>query len=108
MISGLHIATDLDEQVSISNLTPQMLLGVLIVRDRYRAMGYECNITAGRDGKHKKNSLHYSGNAIDFRIRDVPQQIRTDLSSRIRRSLGQDFQVVLHNTHLHVEYQPQI
>ena len=107
-MNGLRIATDLNEQVSISNLTPAMSLGAVIVAGVYYSMGLVCEITSGRDGKHKVRSLHYSGNALDFRTRTVPAQLQEELVGKIRRALGQDFQVVLEPTHLHVEYQPLI
>ncbi len=63
-------------------------------------------ITSGRDGKHSANSLHYSGNALDLRTRDL----RDDQKQRYRKvladELGPDFDVVLEKSHIHLEYDP--
>ena len=44
-------------------------------------------------------SLHYNGNAFDFRIGGVSVR-------EIRRAVGKDFDVIKHTTHFHVEYDP--
>lgn len=73
----------------------------------YADFGYDCIVTSLCDGKHSKNSKHYEGNAVDLRIRHLldgePQQIRDVIANR----LGVEYDVILENTHIHVEYDPK-
>ena len=69
-------------------------------------------ITSGRDGQHGANSLHYSGEAIDLRSRDLtPAQVNNVIMA-LRNILGNDYDVVDEHTdnmespHIHVEYDP--
>jgi len=74
------------------------------------------NVTAGRDaiitfatnGTHKKNSLHYTGNAIDLRTRDLSPKQFNDVSRNLSRNLGKNYDVVREGDHIHVEYQPKL
>jgi len=93
--------------VKFEMLSPQMLLGAIIVMDAYEEMGQEATITSGTDGTHKQNSLHYSGNAMDFRTRDVDPSRMKSLVAEIKRRLGENFDVVLEKDHLHVEFDPK-
>lgn len=62
-------------------------------------------ITCGLDGIHSAGSLHYSGNAVDIRTRHLTDDERRRALDLLRAVLGNDFDVVLHSTHIHVEYQ---
>lgn len=96
--------------VDISNIQPQIVFALIPADALYRDEGIECVITSGRDGKHSLTSLHYSGNAVDLRTRDLkvkdsflPSLIRDRLADR----LGVDYDVILEKTHIHLEYQPR-
>jgi hypothetical protein len=67
---------------------------------------YEMTITSAKDGKHMVGSLHYTGNAIDIRTRDMI--FLSKVKRQITFDLGIDFDVVLENDHIHIEYDPQI
>ena len=58
-----------DNSINLSNLSPQMLLGLIIVDQIMQKYGGEAVITSANDAKHSKTSLHYSGNAVDLRSR---------------------------------------
>jgi len=77
-----------------------------IVREVYRDFGYTAVITSGVDGKHAKNSLHYSGRAFDFRTSNIALGDRIPLAATLSDSLGSEFDVVLENDHIHVEHDP--
>jgi hypothetical protein len=64
-------------------------------------------ITACVDGKHMAGSLHFSGQAVDLRTRDVPAGDMQKLLARIRECVGGDYDVILEIDHLHVEFQPK-
>ena len=101
-----------DGSVKIDRLNPQMVLAALIVHGVFEDYGIECVITSGNDGKHagsaSRPSLHYAGYALDFRVREVPETERPPLVADLRRALGKHFDVVLHTTHIHVEYDPKV
>ena len=63
---------------------------------------YIMTITSARDGKHSQNSLHYIGNAIDIRSRDMNNSDR--VCYFIRMSLGKDFDIIKEKDHIHIEY----
>lgn len=86
---------------------PQIWDAMVIANKVYNDFGYDCIVTSLCDGKHSKNSKHYEGNGVDLRIRHLldgePQQIRDVLANR----LGPEYDVILENTHIHIEYDPK-
>ena len=68
--------------------------------------GREAIITSALDGVHGEGSLHYSGNAMDFRTRDFTAYLKGLYRKETANALGPDFDVVLERTHLHIEYDP--
>ncbi len=86
-----------------------LMWGAIIVEECLAITAPEvaCVITAGIDGQHMKDSLHYTGKALDFRTRDLfsgQQQIWVALCEE---KLGPCWDVVLEKDHLHVEYDPK-
>lgn len=86
--------------VSIRGARPEIILAIQIVADYLREKGKDLIITSLSEGKHSSGSLHYVGQAFDFRDPDMDI---TPLSLR----LGTEFDVVDEKTHIHVEYQPK-
>ena len=66
---------------------------------------YHPTITSGCDGKHKVNSKHYTGKALDFRIRDFPADPAT-WAGRMQAQLGDEYFVGLElkKNHIHVQF----
>lgn len=99
-------------QSLLLNRTLQMILDRLEDPDDHRPVLFvppEVTITSATDGQHMLTSLHYSGSAIDFRTRDLglSREGLGDLAGELSSALGPDFDVVLEDTHLHVEWQPK-
>lgn len=68
-------------------------------------------VTSWADSVHKKDSLHYSGRAIDLRIHHVPEKSRDAIVTALATALGTDFDILWEgrgnaNEHLHLEYDP--
>ena len=81
---------------------------VLITADKiWRNAGQELVITAGLDGEHSAGSLHYYGLAVDFRTRYFSEMDKMRVASALRSKLGTDYDVVIHRTHIHVEFDPE-
>ncbi len=72
----------------------------------------EVFITAGIDGQHGPNSLHYALRAIDVRTKNFPDRAsKLEFAAQLRKALGKDYQVIFENEgqaqeHLHLEYDP--
>lgn len=104
----------LKKGVMLDKVQPQMVVAAMVVCSIYEEAGYDCTITSGNDGVHSTGSLHYRGLALDFRTRNVPEDLRDDLQRAVQVALNGeasnfvgDYDVVLEKTHLHVEYDPQ-
>lgn len=87
-------------------LTPEILLGLMVARDVYAAYGHSMVITSLADGKHKEDSLHYTGYAADLRTRDLDDSDKKLVAKMLRGCLGDDYDVVLESDHIHMEYDP--
>lgn len=71
----------------------------------YAEQGLALTLTSALDGKHSKGSLHYSGLAVDIRTKTLSEP--KDMYDRIKSVLADAFDVVWHDTHIHIEYQPK-
>jgi hypothetical protein len=98
------------EGVDLNGLTKEAVTIMKVVTDVYDSFGFDVTITSGLDGKHSKNSKHYTGEALDFRTRDLPSgnqgQEARFITKLLAELLGDDYDVVLEKTHIHVEYDP--
>jgi len=81
----------------------------LVVERVFDSYGYAAVITSAGDGQHKKDSLHYRGLALDFRMKHVASpEHKAAIVALIRELLPQCD--VLHESvgtpieHLHVEW----
>lgn len=98
----------LKEGVSLWRLTPQGALLAVVVDQVYAANGITaCVITSGDDGKHKVNSKHYVGRALDFRTRDFTVAKADKIRAEAQAALGRDFDIVLEPDHIHAEFDPK-
>ena len=91
----------------MQSLQPQIVLAVVVASSFYKDFGYDLVVTSFSDGIHSPNSLHYSGNAVDLRTRNVREVDMMPIIGGIRRALGSDFDVIFESDHLHIEYQPK-
>lgn len=79
---------------------------VLIIADKiWRSNGHELVITCGLDGIHSPGSLHYYGYALDLRNRYFLDHQKETIVKILKTQLGINYDVILHKTHIHVEYQ---
>ena len=64
-------------------------------------------VTCTTDGQHMKKSFHYTGEAFDIRTRRLTVVEKTRLYNEIKlelQKLSEYFQVVMEDTHIHVEH----
>lgn len=70
--------------------------------------GIQPTITSALDGHHMANSKHYSGDALDWRIWESDiRGLTSTIVDEMRYYLGLDYDVVLEEDHIHVEYDPK-
>jgi len=67
----------------------------------------EYTVTSICDGTHSAHSLHYVGLAADIRSRHIPVDKIQAVALELRVALGKGYDVVVENTHLHIEYDPK-
>ncbi len=93
--------------VRAKGLQPEISLAIEEAREVYREFGADLIITSMLDGQHMEGSLHYRGRAVDFRTRHLAQPDRALAANRLRLALGPEYDVVLEDTHIHVEFDPK-
>ena len=93
------------------NPRPSILHAMEVVDIYWRhVLKRQAVITAGRDGVHSEGSLHYGTledireAAFDVRTRDLDGAQKAKARLDLKRLLGETFDVVLEDTHLHIEY----
>ena len=101
------IVITLAGKASIAGLTKTMLFATIAICSQFNSLDKECVITSGTDGVHQHGSKHYTGEALDFRTRNMRRIEKAVLVNNLNEALGPDFDVVLERTHLHVEYHPK-
>jgi len=73
----------------------------------FREFNMEPVITSTYEGSHSPSSLHYDledYGATDFR---KPRRDLDKIVKRLREVLGEDYDVVIMRTHIHVEFDPK-
>ena len=97
--------------VKINDISTEILLAAVVAESVWKRYGVEdgITITSCRDGKHMENSKHYSGEAIDLRTWNLPSGTSPqDAAETLSEALGDNFDVVVEPTHIHVEYDPEM
>ena len=103
-----------DRSVRISNLDPSMEPVIGAVAQAAQNLGLpQPVITAGTDGLHRRDSLHYRRRALDFRGNNISVAQGRRLEAEVSRILGTDYDVGFElfrnepgRNHLHIEYDP--
>ncbi len=76
----------------------------------YSLVGQEPVITSGNDGTHMQGSLHYRNLAIDLRLPSKYNGLSAAdmiVHNKLADLLAPDYDVILEETHIHVEYDPK-
>lgn len=74
----------------------------------YEVTGQQALCTSGMEGNHIQESLHYRNLAVDLRIWYTDEVGETAyFATELQRRLGDNFDVLLETTHVHVEFDPE-
>ena len=93
------------EGVKLDGISTDITKIFHIVEFFLNSHGQEMWITSALDGEHMQGSKHYSGEAIDVRIWDLIN--KQDCCTKMREALGNNYDVVLESSHIHLEYDPE-
>lgn len=63
----------------------------------------ELVVTSTYEGNHSESSLHYCDEAVDIRRPNKAGSVYAE----IKRELGPDYDVILYNALIHIEYDPK-
>jgi hypothetical protein len=92
---------------SIKGIRPEIIFAAMVAQEVYRDTYSSLVITSGLDSLHGEHSLHYSGEAIDLRINNLPPGRAVEVMTEIKKRLGAEFDVVLEVDHIHIEFDPK-
>jgi len=93
--------------VIIAGLQIEMRKALVAADKIWKDLGEELVITAGLEGAHSAGSLHYYGYALDLRSRYFDEASKMYAVDTLQTELGDDYDVVSHSSHIHVEYDPR-
>jgi hypothetical protein len=87
----------------INGIQPELVVAMLVVSGIHP----DAEITSCVEGKHSRTSLHYVGYAIDVAINDKTREQAVDFRTAIAESLTVEYDVILEDDHIHIEFQPK-
>lgn len=105
----MMLAQDVPVPARILGIRVEIIFALNVAQRVYDELGYELVITSGTEpeANHKPGSLHYSGAAVDLRTRHMAEADKKRAADLLRARLGAEFDVVLEQTHIHIEFQPK-
>lgn len=89
--------------VRIAGASPELNIGLQVAQSVYEAHGQDLTITSISEGRHMPGSLHHCGRAADLRL---PERDLTDVSVELGKALGDEWDIVTEDDHIHMEYDP--
>ena len=94
--------------VDLTDMSPAIIdvFDDIVAVWRQHAPSVKPVITAGRDGKHKVGSKHYTGEAIDLRTSKLRQEQICIIKNALQKAIGSSYDVLFEVNHYHVEYDP--
>ena len=97
--------------VRLAGISPEIAVAINIAHSVWmeELKSVPMVLTSITDGRHSVGSLHYTGQAFDVRIRNIPRgnEWMDVLTKRLKGALGDDFDVVLESDHYHIEHDPK-
>lgn len=90
--------------VDISRLKREIRKALPVVDSVYASFDEEMVVTSTYEGNHGAGSLHYADEAFDTRKSLAFYQ---RIKMEIKKRLGNDYDVVIEQDHIHIEYDPK-
>ena len=82
-------------------------MAIVVAEGIYRSRETDLVLTSVNDSRHSRASLHWSGNAVDIRTRELDPDHIEEIGEEIRQSLTSEYDVVVESDHIHIEFQPK-
>lgn len=96
----------LKEGVELATARPEILEAIQACAQECADYARVLTVTSIMDGEHGPKSLHRFGLAFDARTHTWTRDTIEYLSEQFSIALGHDYDVVLEDDHIHVEYDP--
>lgn len=95
--------------VIMAGLNLKMRHALKVAESIYKSVGRSegVTVTSALDGTHSAGSLHYYGYAFDIRTHYFDEDTKHLVYYELVASLGSDYDVILHPSHIHIEYNLQ-
>jgi len=96
--------------VDVTGISTEILIGLQVLAGVFWKHGIPTLITSCRDGEHMEGSKHYLGDAVDVRLPSrfsSTEHIDIVLLNEGRVALGDQYDLVLEEDHLHLEFDPK-
>ncbi len=91
--------------VRVRGMRETALVAMFAAAEVYRLYGEDFVLTSATDGNHMPGSFHHTGDAIDIRL---PANAAPDMiAGVIRDRLPDEYQVIVEDDHIHIEYDPR-
>lgn len=91
-------------------IQPEPVMAIIVADIIWKLFNQELVVTSVLEGKHKEGSRHYEGQAVDFRTRYFTEEethVVYSLLKSVLLTMDSDYDVILEETHIHVEYDPR-
>ena len=99
---------ELKNGVKLNGMKPEILLAIFTANRIWLNHAKVLVVTEITGGKHGTGSLHYAGLAVDLRTKYFESEDeKSEVAQELRQALGENYDVVLEPTHIHVEFQPK-
>lgn len=96
--------------VKIKGIKPECIIGILFAESLWKFL-FKTNdpivITSITDGKHSYKSLHYKGLGFDIRTKFLTSEQKNIFFDALKKNMDLEFDIVMEDTHIHVEYDPK-
>ena len=89
----------------LSGLKIEMRRALMCCEDAFKSVHPPFIVTYTTNGVHSAGSLHPYGYAFDIRTRDLMHHERSAVIKYLQEHLPSCYQLIIHSTHLHIEYQ---
>lgn len=107
IIRERELRMKIKDGVNIQGLNIHMRPVLIAADELWGEHGEELVVTSGLEGTHSAGSLHYYGRAVDLRTRYFSDATKYRTAGKLYRKLGREYDIVVHRTHIHVEYDPR-